>query len=33
MREFNRRHVQPFFASNVAEIWVETFQNYLKTMF
>lgn len=32
MREHNRRYVTQFFASNVAEIWAETFQDYLRTM-
>jgi glycosyltransferase involved in cell wall biosynthesis len=33
MRAFNRRYVEQYYASNVAEIWSETFQRYLKEMF
>jgi phosphatidylinositol alpha-1,6-mannosyltransferase len=33
MRKFNRAHVQPYLASNVADIWSETYQRNLKSMF
>jgi len=33
MRKFNRRHVQPYYTSNLVEVWIETFERYLKAMF
>lgn len=33
MREHNRRHVRLYFVENVADIWAETFERYLKSLF
>ena len=33
MRHFSRRHVEQYYYSNLAEVWAETFEGYMKEMF
>lgn len=33
MRHFSRQHVEQYYYSNLAEVWAETFQGYMKEMF